>query len=72
MTDDNEEVLDLTSDDLSKEDKIEKLEQLCNEVGLDIEELAGGPIEDVPLEGVLTLTVTDDDENVKASKKVEF
>lgn len=74
MTDDSDdnEVIDLTSEDLTKEEKIEKLEELCNEIGLDVEELAGGPVEDLDIEGVLTLHVESDDGEVRHHQEVEF
>lgn len=71
MSEDDEEKA-LNDDELTREEKIQKLEDLADEIGLDVEELAGGPIEDLELSGVLTVTVYDDDENVKHEEKVEF
>jgi len=70
-TEDNE-VINLTSEDLTREEKIEKLEELCDEIGLDVEELAGGPVEDLDFEGVLTIHVEDEDGEVKHHQEVEF
>lgn len=68
MTDDKS----ITSDELTKEEKIEKLEQLCNEIGLDIEEVAGGPVEDLDLSGVVTVHLEDENGKVKHHEEVEF
>lgn len=68
MTDD----ISMTSDELTKEEKIQKLEQLCEQVGLDVEELAGGPIETLDLSGVITVHLEDDEGNVKHHEEIEF
>lgn len=56
----------------SNEDKIEKLEKLADEIGLDIEELIDRDREDLGVSGTFTVRVLDEEDNVKHKEEVEI
>lgn len=59
-------------EDETNEDKIEKLEKLADEIGLDIEEMIDRGEEDLGVTGTFTVKVLDDDDNVKHKEEIEL
>lgn len=61
---------DLNDDEI--EGKIEKLEEIADEIGLDVEDLMNEDIEDLGVSGTFTLTVYDEDGNEKEKRVQEL
>jgi len=64
----------MTEEDLTKEEKVERLEKIADEIGLDIEEVVpdGQGLEDLGLTGTIEVKVYDDEDELKEKREVEL